>query len=118
MSGPREEHSAERGDAGGAGELLDGVEQARALRAGEDLKAAVAEFATPAAESAGWDADPGATAVRVPGRDGPARPAAPDGGPRPAARGRTGRRRVHGLRGCGGPGQRAAALGVVFLRAR
>ncbi|MFD9321478.1 hypothetical protein ACFWDQ_28085 [Streptomyces sp. NPDC060053] len=33
--------------------------RARALRAGEDLKAATAEFVALAAESAGWDDDPG-----------------------------------------------------------
>ncbi|MFF2127906.1 hypothetical protein ACFVW1_21395 [Streptomyces olivochromogenes] len=33
--------------------------RARALHAGEDLKAATAEFVTLAAESAGWDDDPG-----------------------------------------------------------
>ncbi|MBD0424653.1 hypothetical protein H0H10_36745 [Streptomyces sp. TRM S81-3] len=37
--------------------------RARALHAGEDLKAATAEFVTLAAESAGWDDDPGSHAV-------------------------------------------------------
>ncbi|MFD5050518.1 hypothetical protein [Streptomyces tendae] len=37
--------------------------RARALRAGEDLKAATAEFLALAAESAGWDDDPGSHAV-------------------------------------------------------
>ncbi|MET9036643.1 hypothetical protein [Streptomyces mirabilis] len=37
--------------------------RARALYAGEDLKAATAEFVTVAAESAGWDDDPGSHAV-------------------------------------------------------
>ncbi|MEU9156057.1 hypothetical protein AB0D59_37280 [Streptomyces sp. NPDC048417] len=37
--------------------------RARALRAGEDLKAATAEFAALAAESAGWDDDPGSHAM-------------------------------------------------------
>ncbi|WP_256638527.1 hypothetical protein [Streptomyces murinus] len=37
--------------------------RARALRAGEDLKAATAEFAALAAESAGWEDDPGSHAM-------------------------------------------------------
>ncbi|MDH6213026.1 hypothetical protein [Streptomyces pseudovenezuelae] len=37
--------------------------RARALRAGEDLKAATAEFVTLAAASAGWDDDPGSHAM-------------------------------------------------------
>ncbi|MET9776452.1 hypothetical protein ABZ023_19685 [Streptomyces sp. NPDC006367] len=37
--------------------------RARALRAGEDLKAATAEFTALAAESAGWDDDPGSHAM-------------------------------------------------------
>ncbi|MGW6603174.1 hypothetical protein [Streptomyces sp. NPDC055036] len=37
--------------------------RARALRAGEDLKAAVVEFVALAAESAGWDDDPGSHAM-------------------------------------------------------
>ncbi|MFC9646037.1 hypothetical protein ACFTZF_47435 [Streptomyces mirabilis] len=37
--------------------------RARALYAGEDLKAATAEFVTVAAESAGWDDDPGSHAM-------------------------------------------------------
>lgn len=37
--------------------------RARALHAGEDLKAATAEFVTLAAESAGWDDDPGSHAM-------------------------------------------------------
>ncbi|WP_425245676.1 hypothetical protein [Streptomyces sp. NEAU-NA10] len=37
--------------------------RARALRAGEDLKAATAEFVALAAESAGWDDDPGSHAM-------------------------------------------------------
>lgn len=37
--------------------------RARALRAGEDIKAATAEFAALAAESAGWDDDPGSHAM-------------------------------------------------------
>ncbi|MET8077813.1 hypothetical protein [Streptomyces sp. NPDC005303] len=37
--------------------------RARALRAGEDVKAATAEFAALAAESAGWDDDPGSHAM-------------------------------------------------------
>lgn len=37
--------------------------RARALHAGEDLKAATAEFVDLAAESAGWDDDPGSHAV-------------------------------------------------------
>ncbi|MER6205906.1 hypothetical protein [Streptomyces sp. NPDC001642] len=37
--------------------------RARALHAGDDLKAATAEFVTIAAESAGWDDDPGSHAV-------------------------------------------------------
>ncbi|MFF1307945.1 hypothetical protein [Streptomyces sp. NPDC058307] len=37
--------------------------RARALRAGEDLKAATAEFAALAAESADWDDDPGSHAM-------------------------------------------------------
>ncbi|MGW1761169.1 hypothetical protein [Streptomyces mirabilis] len=37
--------------------------RARALYAGEDLKAATAEFVTLAAESAGWDDDPGSHAM-------------------------------------------------------
>lgn len=37
--------------------------RARALRAGDDLKAATAEFVTLAAESAGWDDDPGSHAM-------------------------------------------------------
>ncbi|CAM5274824.1 hypothetical protein SVIOM342S_02473 [Streptomyces violaceorubidus] len=37
--------------------------RARALRAGEDLKAATAEFLALAAESAGWDDDPGSHAM-------------------------------------------------------
>ncbi|MEV0238472.1 hypothetical protein AB0I06_00820 [Streptomyces sp. NPDC050674] len=37
--------------------------RARALHAGEDLKAATAEFVALAAESAGWDDDPGSHAV-------------------------------------------------------
>ncbi|MEV5357815.1 hypothetical protein [Streptomyces sp. NPDC052693] len=37
--------------------------RARALHAGEDLKAATAEFAALAAESAGWDDDPGSHAM-------------------------------------------------------
>ncbi|MFL5997117.1 MAG: hypothetical protein ACJ736_22880 [Streptomyces sp.] len=52
-----------------AGELDDRLAaqlrltRARALRAGEDLKAATAEFAVLAAESAGWDDDPGSHAM-------------------------------------------------------
>ncbi|MFJ9103187.1 hypothetical protein ACIRJM_32505 [Streptomyces sp. NPDC102405] len=52
-----------------AGELDDRLAaqlrltRARALRAGEDLKAATAEFAALAAESAGWDDDPGSHAM-------------------------------------------------------
>ncbi|MFD5596378.1 hypothetical protein [Streptomyces griseorubiginosus] len=52
-----------------AGELDDRLTaqlrltRARALRAGEDLKAATAEFAALAAESAGWDDDPGSHAM-------------------------------------------------------
>ncbi|MFE2070608.1 hypothetical protein ACFXDH_51035 [Streptomyces sp. NPDC059467] len=52
-----------------AGELDDRLvaqlrmHRARALHAGEDLKAATAEFAALAAESAGWDDDPGSHAV-------------------------------------------------------
>ncbi|MGJ5751950.1 hypothetical protein FB563_0012 [Streptomyces puniciscabiei] len=52
-----------------AGELDDRLAaqlrltRARALHAGEDLKAATAEFAALAAESAGWDDDPGSHAV-------------------------------------------------------
>ncbi|MEU0030922.1 hypothetical protein [Streptomyces sp. NPDC006335] len=37
--------------------------RARALRAGEDIKAATVEFAALAAESAGWDDDPGSHAM-------------------------------------------------------
>lgn len=37
--------------------------RARALHAGDDLKAATAEFVTVAAESAGWDDDPGSHAM-------------------------------------------------------
>ncbi|XMA36914.1 hypothetical protein O1157_10580 [Streptomyces albogriseolus] len=37
--------------------------RARALRAGDDLKAATAEFVALAAESAGWDDDPGSHAM-------------------------------------------------------
>ncbi|RVU22954.1 hypothetical protein EOT10_21040 [Streptomyces antnestii] len=37
--------------------------RARALHAGDDLKAATAEFVTLAAESAGWDDDPGSHAM-------------------------------------------------------
>ena len=36
---------------------------ARALHAGDDLKAATAEFVALAAESAGWDDDPGSHAM-------------------------------------------------------
>ncbi|MFI2203358.1 hypothetical protein ACH47Z_21805 [Streptomyces sp. NPDC020192] len=52
-----------------AGELDDRLvaqlrlTRARALNAGEDLKAATAEFAALAAESAGWDDDPGSHAM-------------------------------------------------------
>ncbi|MEX1651611.1 hypothetical protein ABZ960_00175 [Streptomyces pseudovenezuelae] len=52
-----------------AGELDDRLTaqlrltRARALRAGEDVKAATAEFAALAAESAGWDDDPGSHAM-------------------------------------------------------
>ncbi|WP_306185171.1 hypothetical protein [Streptomyces sp. MK5] len=52
-----------------AGELDDRLvaqlrlTRARALHAGEDLKAATAEFVALAAESAGWDDDPGSHAV-------------------------------------------------------
>ncbi|MFE1879515.1 hypothetical protein [Streptomyces diastatochromogenes] len=52
-----------------AGELDDRLvaqlrlTRARALHAGEDLKAATAEFVTLAAESAGWDDDPGSHAM-------------------------------------------------------
>ncbi|MER6736722.1 hypothetical protein [Streptomyces puniciscabiei] len=52
-----------------AGELDDRLAaqlrltRARALHAGEDLKAATAEFAALAAESAGWDDDPGSHAM-------------------------------------------------------
>ncbi|MFE9023746.1 hypothetical protein ACFYNL_34965 [Streptomyces sp. NPDC007808] len=52
-----------------AGELDDRLvaqlrlTRARALYAGEDLKAATAEFVTLAAESAGWDDDPGSHAM-------------------------------------------------------
>lgn len=52
-----------------AGELDDRLvaqlrlTRARALRAGEDLKAATAEFAALAAESAGWEDDPGSHAM-------------------------------------------------------
>ncbi|MGW1809988.1 tetratricopeptide repeat protein [Streptomyces sp. NPDC002078] len=52
-----------------AGELDDRLvaqlrlTRARALHAGEDLKAATAEFAALAAESAGWDDDPGSHAM-------------------------------------------------------
>ena len=52
-----------------AGELDDRLlaqlrlTRARALRAGEDLKAATAEFVALAAESAGWDDDPGSHAM-------------------------------------------------------
>ncbi|MGW7529136.1 hypothetical protein [Streptomyces sp. NPDC054783] len=52
-----------------AGELDDRLvaqlrlTRARALHAGADLKAATAEFAALAAESAGWDDDPGSHAV-------------------------------------------------------
>jgi len=52
-----------------AGELDDRLlaqlrlTRARALRAGEDVKAATAEFVALAAESAGWDDDPGSHAV-------------------------------------------------------
>ncbi|WP_327128276.1 hypothetical protein [Streptomyces sp. NBC_01727] len=52
-----------------AGELDDRIvaqlrlTRARALHAGEDLKAATTEFVTLAAESAGWDDDPGSHAV-------------------------------------------------------
>ncbi|MFF4033842.1 hypothetical protein ACFYZ2_29505 [Streptomyces sviceus] len=74
-----------------AGELDDRLTaqlrltRARALRAGEDIKAATAEFAALAAESAGWDDDPGShamiaaeTAVLLgeSGQFGPAREAA------------------------------------------
>ncbi|CAM5629577.1 hypothetical protein SALBM135S_05828 [Streptomyces alboniger] len=53
----------------GAGELDDRLvaqlrlTRARALHAGGDLKAAVTEFAALAAESAGWDDDPGSHAM-------------------------------------------------------
>lgn len=52
-----------------AGELDDRLvprlrlPRARALQAGEDLTAATAEFVALAAESAGWDGDPGSHAV-------------------------------------------------------
>ncbi|MEE1799866.1 hypothetical protein PUR57_14510 [Streptomyces sp. JV176] len=52
-----------------AGELDDRLvaqlrlSRARALHAGEDLKAATAEFVALAAESAGWDDDPGSHAM-------------------------------------------------------
>ncbi|MFE2738180.1 hypothetical protein [Streptomyces sp. NPDC059349] len=52
-----------------AGELDDRLlaqlrlTRARALHTGEDLKAATAEFVTLAAESAGWDDDPGSHAM-------------------------------------------------------
>ncbi|MGY4924841.1 hypothetical protein [Streptomyces sp. 900105755] len=52
-----------------AGELDDRLvaqlrlARARALHAGEDLKAATAEYAALAAESAGWDDDPGSHAM-------------------------------------------------------
>ncbi|WP_327420638.1 hypothetical protein OG763_06220 [Streptomyces sp. NBC_01230] len=52
-----------------AGELDDRIvaqlrlTRARALHAGEDLKAATTEFVTLAAESAGWDDDPGSHAM-------------------------------------------------------
>ncbi|MGW7368894.1 hypothetical protein ACWGI8_37080 [Streptomyces sp. NPDC054841] len=52
-----------------AGELDDRIVaqlrliRARALHAGEDLKAATAEFVALAAESAGWDDDPGSHAM-------------------------------------------------------
>ena len=52
-----------------AGELDDRLvaqlrlTRARALQAGEDLKAATAEFVALAAESAGWDDDPGSHAM-------------------------------------------------------
>ncbi|MHA5053236.1 hypothetical protein [Streptomyces sp. SD15] len=52
-----------------AGELDDRLvaqlrlTRARALHAGEDLKAATAEFVTLAAESSGWDDDPGSHAM-------------------------------------------------------
>ncbi|WP_225839972.1 hypothetical protein [Streptomyces sp. NK08204] len=52
-----------------AGELDDRLvaqlrlTRARALHAGEDLKAATAEFAALAAQSAGWDDDPGSHAM-------------------------------------------------------
>ncbi|MEU0945427.1 hypothetical protein ABZ379_21935 [Streptomyces canus] len=52
-----------------AGELDDRLTaqlrltRARALRAGEDVKAATVEFAALAAESAGWDDDPGSHAM-------------------------------------------------------
>ncbi|WP_105969513.1 hypothetical protein [Streptomyces geranii] len=52
-----------------AGEMDDRVVaqlrliRARALHTGEDLKAATAEFVTLAAESAGWDDDPGSHAM-------------------------------------------------------
>ncbi|MGW2824952.1 hypothetical protein ACWC24_28695 [Streptomyces sp. NPDC001443] len=52
-----------------AGELDDRIvaqlrlTRARALHAGEDLKAATVEFAALAAESAGWDDDPGSHAM-------------------------------------------------------
>ncbi|MFD3620365.1 hypothetical protein ACFWWT_35020 [Streptomyces sp. NPDC058676] len=52
-----------------AGELDDRIvaqlrlTRARALNAGEDLKAATAEFVALAAESAGWDDDPGSHAM-------------------------------------------------------
>ncbi|MGP3736115.1 hypothetical protein ACTWJ9_23515 [Streptomyces sp. GDS52] len=52
-----------------AGELDDRLAaqlrltRARALRAGDDLKAATAEFVALAAESAGWDDDPGSHAM-------------------------------------------------------
>ncbi|MEU6377222.1 hypothetical protein [Streptomyces sp. NPDC046909] len=52
-----------------AGELDDRIiaqlrlTRARALHAGEDLKAATAEFVTLAAESAAWDDDPGSHAM-------------------------------------------------------
>ncbi|MEE1752956.1 hypothetical protein [Streptomyces sp. SP18CS02] len=74
-----------------AGELDDRLvaqlrlTRARALHAGEDLKAAVAEFVALAAESAGWDDDPGSHAMIAAeaavllgesGRFGPAREAA------------------------------------------
>ncbi|MEW1779818.1 hypothetical protein [Streptomyces sp. NPDC086777] len=39
------------------------LNRARALHAGEDLKAAAAEYAALAAESAGWDDDPGSHAM-------------------------------------------------------